>query len=62
MTGPRFGGLQIRGLDRGQTPVADLYCTACGHHERRTGRAKVTDYLRANPITEHLARCQPKPP
>ncbi|MEV5236434.1 hypothetical protein [Streptomyces pseudogriseolus] len=29
-------GLDIRGLDRGQTPVADWLC-GCGHHERATG-------------------------
>ncbi|QFQ97431.1 transcription factor WhiB [Streptomyces phaeolivaceus] len=54
-----YGGLHIRGLDRDQTPITDLYCTACHHHERVTGRAKVTDYLRANPLSEHRARCTP---
>lgn len=29
-------GLDIRGLDRGQTPVADWLCS-CGQHERATG-------------------------
>jgi hypothetical protein len=60
MSGPRLGGLQIRGLDRDQTPVADLYCTACRHHQRVTGRAKVGDYLRANPLAEHRAACRPQ--
>jgi hypothetical protein len=31
-------GLDIRGLDRGQIPVADWLC-ACGHHERARGDA-----------------------
>lgn len=31
-------GLDIRGLDRGQTPTADWLC-GCGHHERATGPA-----------------------
>jgi hypothetical protein len=33
-------GLDLRGLDRNQTPVADWLC-ACGHHERATGAAAV---------------------
>ncbi|MEW2420483.1 transcription factor WhiB [Streptomyces nigra] len=57
MSGQWFSGLQVRGLDRGDTPVADLLCTACWHHERVRGKAKVTDYLRANPLAEHRARC-----
>lgn len=57
-----FGGLQVRGLDKGQTPVADLYCTACRTHKRVTGRARVTDYLRANPLAEHRAVCTPQLP
>lgn len=60
MSGRRFGGLQVRGLERGQTPVADLFCVACRHHERVTGRAKVGDYMRANPLNEHRARCRAK--
>jgi hypothetical protein len=51
------GGLQVRGLDRGETPVGDYLCTACLHHERVRGRDKVTDWLRANPAAEHQARC-----
>jgi hypothetical protein len=51
------GGLTVRGLDRGETPVADLLCVACWHHERVRGRDKVTDFLRANPIHDHRARC-----
>ena len=62
MSGPRFGGLQVRGLDKGQTPVADLFCVACRHHERVTGRAKVGDYMRANPLAEHRAKCKRKAP
>jgi hypothetical protein len=30
-------GLDIRGLDRGETPVADWLCS-CGHHERARGK------------------------
>jgi hypothetical protein len=37
-------GLDIRGLDRDQTPVADWLC-ACGRHERVTGRLDVQDLL-----------------
>lgn len=33
-------GLDIRGLDRGQIPVADWLCS-CGHHERARGRDAV---------------------
>jgi hypothetical protein len=51
------GGVQVRGLDKGQTPVGDFLCTACRHHERVRGRDKVTDWLRANPRLEHQARC-----
>lgn len=54
-----LGGLQVRGLDRGQTPVADLFCVACRHHKRVTGRARVTEWLRANPIADHRAHCKP---
>jgi hypothetical protein len=35
-------GLDIRGLDRGETVIADWLC-ACGHHERAQGRDAVTD-------------------
>jgi hypothetical protein len=51
------GGVQVRGLDKGQTPVGDYLCVACLHHERVRGRDKVTDWLRANPRLEHQARC-----
>lgn len=37
-------GLQVRGLDRGQTPVGDWLCS-CGEHERATGRARVQQLL-----------------
>ena len=57
MTGPWLGGLHIRGLDRGDTPTADLLCTACWHHQRITGRAKVADFTRSNPIHDHHVRC-----
>ncbi|MFH8684703.1 hypothetical protein [Streptomyces lydicus] len=35
-------GVCVRGLDRGQIPVADWLCV-CGHHERARGRAAVTE-------------------
>ena len=54
-----IGGLQIRRTERGQTPVADFLCTACGTYRRVTGRQKVADFMRANPITEHRAVCRP---
>ena len=59
--GPWQGGVQVRRTDWGQTPIADLLCTGCGTHKRVTGRAKVTDFMRANPIAEHRAVCKPKP-
>lgn len=37
-------GLQARGLDRGELPVADWLCH-CGTHERATGRATVQQLL-----------------
>ncbi|MEV0114643.1 transcription factor WhiB [Streptomyces sp. NPDC050844] len=54
-------GVQVRRTERGQTPIADFYCGRCGTHRRVTGRQKVTDYMRANPITDHLPNCQPTP-
>lgn len=54
-----LGGLQVRNLDRGQTPIADYLCTACGTYRRVTGRARVAEFLRANPITDHRAVCRP---
>lgn len=60
MSSQWFGALQVRGLDKGQTPIADLYCTTCRHHERVTGRAKVGDYLRANPLGAHRVACKPR--
>ncbi|MFF7553615.1 transcription factor WhiB [Streptomyces olivaceus] len=51
------GGLQISRTDRGQTPIADFLCTACGTYRRITGRQKVADFVRANPITDHRATC-----
>lgn len=35
-------GLDIRGLDRGETPTADWLC-GCGHHERARGEDPVRD-------------------
>jgi hypothetical protein len=33
-------GLDLRGLERGQTPTADWLCL-CGHHERARGEDAV---------------------
>ncbi|NUS79115.1 MAG: transcription factor WhiB [Streptomyces sp.] len=52
-----IGGVQVRRTERGQTPVADFLCTACDTHRRVTGRDKVRDFLRSNPITDHRAHC-----
>lgn len=41
MTGIR-PGLEIRGMGRGDVPVADWLC-ACGHHERARGRTAVIE-------------------
>ncbi|MFF4479495.1 transcription factor WhiB [Streptomyces sp. NPDC001520] len=57
MTGPWLSGLQIRRMEKGQTPVADFLCGRCLHHERVTGRARVADYARANPAIDHRANC-----
>jgi hypothetical protein len=57
MAGPWLGGLHIRGLDRGETPVADYLCGACLHHQRVTGARKVGEFLRDNPTTAHRAQC-----
>lgn len=51
------GGLQISRTEKGQTPVVDFLCTACGTHRRVAGRQKVTDFLRDNPTTAHRATC-----
>ncbi|RPE40226.1 hypothetical protein EDD90_3262 [Streptomyces sp. Ag109_O5-1] len=60
MNGPWMSGVQVRRMEHGQTPIADQLCTACGMHKRVTGRAKVEDFMRANPLAEHRAVCQPK--
>ncbi|MGW0131936.1 transcription factor WhiB [Streptomyces sp. NPDC003299] len=54
-----IGGLQIRRTEWGQTPVAEFLCTACGTFRRITGRQKVRDFVRANPIADHRASCRP---
>lgn len=59
MSGPWLAGLQIRGLDKGQTPVADFLCGTCLHHQRVTGRAKVADFVRDNPLSAHGPNCRP---
>ena len=52
-----LGGLHVRRMDRGQVPVADLLCTACGHHRRATGHRAVADFVASNPITQHQDVC-----
>lgn len=58
--GPWLGGVTIRRTDKGQTPVADLLCTACWTHRRVTGREPVRDFLRSNPIHAHRTVCTAK--
>lgn len=57
MAGPWLGGLAVRRMERGQTPVADLLCTHCGEHRRVTGRQLVADFVRSNPIEVHRGQC-----
>ena len=52
-----IGGVQVRRTDKGQTPIADHLCTDCWHHRRVTGRDKVTDFLRSQPVLQHRAVC-----
>lgn len=59
MTGPWMGGLQIRGLDRDDTPIADFLCTHCGAHKQVTGRAEVTKFTKTDPAADHATRCTP---
>ena len=57
MNGPWLGGVQVRRTDWGQTPVADQLCAHCGMHRRVTGRDKVTDFMRSQPLNQHRAVC-----
>lgn len=57
MAGPWLGGLTVRRMERGQVPVADQLCTACGFHRRVTGRDLIRDFLASNPIETHRAHC-----
>lgn len=52
-----LGGVQVRRMERGQTAVADQLCTACGFHRRVSGRDKVTDFMRSQPLLQHRAVC-----
>lgn len=56
-----LGGLQIRRTAKGQTPIADFLCTACWTYRRVTGRQKVAEFMRANPIADHRAHCTANP-
>ena len=51
--GPWLGGVQVRRMERGQTPVADWLCASCLTHRRITGRQMVTDFLNSNPTAAH---------
>lgn len=62
MPGPWLAGLQVRGLDRGETPVADFLCSACLHHERVTGRIEVAEFTQGDPINAHQTNCPTEPP
>ena len=53
-----IGGLQVHSGKHG--PVADYLCTACWHHQRVRGEAKVIDFVRANPAADHAVKCKPK--
>lgn len=58
-----IGGIQVRRTDKGQTPIADQLCTTCWFHRRVSGRAKVEDFLKSQPVLQHAAECTgPKPP
>jgi hypothetical protein len=52
-----LGGLHVHRMERGQVPVADLLCTACGHHRRATGHRQVAALVTSDPITQHRATC-----
>lgn len=60
MTAPWIAGIQIRGLDRDDTPVADFLCGRCDAHKRVTGRAEVTKFLKTDPAADHATRCKPR--
>jgi hypothetical protein len=51
--GPWLGGLTVRRMERGQTPVADWLCASCLTHRRVTGRALVADFLASDPTSAH---------
>ncbi|WP_394434559.1 transcription factor WhiB [Streptomyces sp. SGAir0957] len=64
MTGPVLitgirPGLHIRGLDRGETPVADYLCGQCGAHKRVEGRDDVAEFTATDPAADHAGRCDP---
>lgn len=57
MSGPWLGGITVRRMERGQTPVVDFLCIHCWHHHRVTGRPLATDYLNSQPLQHHQAVC-----
>ncbi|MEV6180149.1 transcription factor WhiB [Streptomyces sp. NPDC052015] len=52
-----LGGLQVRGTERGQVPVADWLCTRCLAHRRATGKQRVRDLVASNPTETHRDQC-----
>ncbi|QEV56966.1 hypothetical protein CP981_21255 [Streptomyces platensis] len=50
-------GLEIRGLDRGDVPVADWLCS-CGWHERARGRKAVIELT----ARVHVGHCPHRTP
>jgi hypothetical protein len=62
MTAPWLGGLQIRGLDRVDTPVADFLCGRCNAHKRVTGRTEVAKFTATDPTADHANRCPERTP
>jgi hypothetical protein len=58
MAGPWRGGVVVRRMERGQTPIADWLCARCMVHRRVTGRQLVRDFLASNPMGAH--RCATK--
>jgi hypothetical protein len=59
VTSPWTAGLQVRGLDPGQTPVADFLCGRCLAHKRVTGRTEVAEFTGTDPAADHATRCDP---
>ena len=52
-----LGGIQVRRMEKGRTPVADFLCASCLTNRRAIGRDLVRDFLRSDPIRQHRAVC-----